>query len=158
MPVIPVKLDDIVETKPKPVGRYDLLVESCEEVESSKGKPQFEMSIAFDGDDEAMPMRHYASLPAVGDEPQKFRFKVLMLKRLCRLFGVPLTGDEIDTAKIAMSLVGKRANAEVTMDKETDAQGNEKPGGRTFNRLVIPTLPDEGDKKGGRTAPPPPKR
>lgn len=155
MPVIPVKLDDIVETKPKPVGRYDLIVESCEEVESKNGKPQYDMSIAFDGDSESMPIRHFHSLPAANDEAPKFKFKVLMLKRLCHMFGIKLSGDEIDTGKIAMALVGKRANAEVGLDKETDAQGNEKPGGRVFNRLVIPTLPDEGGA-GQRKAPPPP--
>lgn len=159
MPVIPVKLDDIVETKPQPVGRYDLIVESCEEVESSKGKPQYEMSIAFDGNETAAPIRHFHSLPIGGEDPKKFNFKVLMLKRLCKMFGIPLSGDEIDTGKIAMALVGRRANAEVSLDKETDAQGNEKPGGRLFNRLIIPTLPDEAKAAGGgRTAPPPPKR
>lgn len=159
MPVLEVNVDGIVETKPQPVGRYDLLVESCEEVESSKGKPQYEMSIAFEGNPDAAPIRHYHSLPAAGDEIKKFNFKVLMLKRLCKLFGIPLSGDSIDTSKIAMALVGRRANAEVTLDKETDAQGNEKVGGRVFNRLVIPTLPDEGGAAGQqRKAPPPPKK
>lgn len=156
MPVIPVNLDEIVETKPKAVGRYDLQIESVEEVESKNGKPQYEISIAFVGDPDAMPIRHYHSLPAAGDDANKMRFKVLMLKRLCSMFGIPLSGSEVDTSKIAMALVGKRANAEVALEKESDAQGNEKPGGRVFNRLVIPTLPDEASA--GRKAPPPPKR
>lgn len=156
MAVIPVKLDEIKEMRQVPIGRYDLQVVEVEEVTSKKGKPQYDMSIAIEGYDDAPNIRHFHSLPAAEDEAKAFKFKVLMLKRLCYAFGIPLTGDSIDTTQIASKLRGARARSvEVGLDKETDADGKEKPGGRTYNRLVLPLLPDEST---GRGAPPPPKR
>lgn len=158
MAVIPVKLDDIVETKPVPVGKYPLLIAACEEVVSKKGKPQFDISIGIEGHEDAANIRHFISLPAEGDEARAFRFKALMLKRFCALFGQPLKGNEIDTTAISMALPGQRATADVTLDKEVDSDGNEKVDGRVFNRLVVPQLSEEAASKGGRVAPPPPKR
>ena len=157
MPVIPVNLDEIHEMKPAPIGKYVLVVVDCEEVLSKKGKPQYSMSIAVEGRDDVPNIRHFVSLPAEGDAPEAFKFKVLMLKRLGALFGQPLSGNSIDTTKIAMSLVGAKATAEVGLDTEKDQDGNERVGGRTYNRLVVPFLKDEGSKAGGRVAPPPPK-
>ena len=156
MPVIPVDLDGIKEMKPVPLGKYSLLIVSVDEVDSKKGKPQFDISISIDGHDDAPNIRHFMSLPAEGDEPKAFKFKALMLKRFCALFKVPLNGSSIDTTALAMALPSHRAVAEVTMDKETDSEGKEKPGGRTFNRIVVPYLED-GGSSGGRVAPPPPK-
>lgn len=159
MALIPLDLDTIVESKPVPVGKYDLTVASCEEVKSKKGKPQFDLSIAIEGHDDAPNMRHFMSLPMDGDTASAMNYKALLLKRFCHLFKVPLKGANIDTEALAASIVGARAKAEVGLDKETDAEGNEKPDGRVFNRLVVPFLPDEGGTKAsGRVAPPPPKQ
>lgn len=156
MPVIPVELDTIKEMRPVAIGKYALQVASCEEVLSKKGKPQFDMSISIEGHDDAPNIRNFVSLPTEGDEPKAFKYKVLMLKRLCHLFGLPLQGSSIDTTAICLALPGRRATAEVGLDKETDSDGNEKVGGRTFNRLVVPFLSEEG-QPGGRVAPQPPK-
>lgn len=157
MALIPVNLDEIKEMRPVPLAKYPLTIVSAEEVTSTKGKQQLDVSVSIDDHDDAPNIRHFISLPAEGDDPKAFRFKVLLLKRFCALFKMPLNGSSIDTTAIALALPGKKTVAEVTMDKETDAQGNEKPGGRTFNRIVVPFLADEGSSSSGRVAPPPPK-
>lgn len=155
MPVIPVDLDALKEMKPVPHGKYSLTISTCEEVLSKNGKPQYDVSISIDGHEDAPNMRHFVSLPAEGDEMKALQFKALLLKRFCTLFKLPLTGGSIDTTAIAMALPGKKVIAEVTLDKELNPDGSEKPGGRTFNRLVVPVL--DNAPAGSRTAPPPPK-
>lgn len=155
MPVIKLNLDDVQEMRPAAVGRYPLTIVSCEEVTSKKGKPQYDVSIAIDGRDDVPNIRHFISLPASGDEEKTLKFKVLMLKRFCALFGKPISGNSLDTTKVAMNLVGAKAMAEIGLDKETDSDGNEKPGGRVYNRLVVPYLNDESAVSTRAT---PPKR
>ncbi len=43
-----------------------------------------------------------------------------------------------------MEMVGAKARAEVGLDKEKDADGNEKPDGNVYNRLVVPRMRGEG--------------
>ena len=158
--LIPINLNDIQEPKPVPVGRYDLVIASCEEAVSKNGKPQFQVSIGIEGHDDAPNVRHYISLPNEGDEPNALQFKALLLKRFLTLFKQPIPTNGIDTEKLALSLVGARANAELSLDKEKDSDGNEKPDGNVYNRLVVPRMRGEGaaGAPGGRVAPPPPKR
>jgi hypothetical protein len=141
MPVIPVNLDDIKESNPVPAGRYNVVITSVEETLSRNEKPRYEVSIEIEGHEDAPTIMHYVSLPTEGDEPGTLRFKLLLLKRFCHLFGVNLTGNELDTEALAMKLVGRRASAELSLEKERDQDGKDKPGGRVFNRLVIPNLP-----------------
>ena len=158
MAMIPLNLDDIQEQRPVSLGQYDLTIASCEEVLSKKGKPQLSLSIGIDGMDDAPNIRHFISLPADGDEPDAMKFKALLLKRFCALFKVALKGSAIDTEALANSMVGARARAEVRMEKETDADGNEKPDGRVYNRITVPYLKDEGQVSGGGgKVPKPPK-
>jgi len=158
MALIPVDLDAIKEMRPVPIGKYPLTIVSCEEVDSKKGKPQFDVSISIDGHDDSPNIRHFISLPAEGDEAKAFSFKLLLLQRFCTMFGKPLNGSSLDTTQLAMSLAGQHTTGEVTLDKETDADGKEKPGGRTFNRLVVPQLSTGTQQGQGRVAPQPPKR
>lgn len=156
MSLIPLNLDDIQEQHPVPIGKYDLTITSCEEAQSKKGKAQLVLSIAIDGHDDAADIRHFISLPAEGDTPEAMKFKALLLKRFCAAFKVPLKGSGIDTTVLAMQLTGAKAKAEVTLDKEKDADGNEKPDGRVYNRVTVPYLKDEGIVTAN--VPKPPKR
>lgn len=160
MSLIPINLNDIQEPKPVPVGRYELMVTNAEVQQSKNNKPQFRVSIGIEGHDDAPNISHYISLPMEGDEPNKAMFKALMLKRFLTLFGQTIPSNGIDTEAMAMAMVGARATAEVGLDKAKDSDGNEKPDGETYNRLVVPKMRGEGDSKTGtgRVAPPPPKR
>jgi len=159
MTLIPINLGEIQEPKPVPVGRYNLQITNCEVQQSQKGNPQFRVSIGIEGHDDAPNISHFISLPKEGDEPNKAMFKGLMLKRFLTLFGQQIPANGIDTEAMALAMVGATATAEVGLDKAKDADGNEKPDGDTYNRLMVPKMRGEGDAKtGGRVAPPPPRR
>lgn len=151
MPFIPVNLNDAVESKPVKNGRYPLQIVSCEDVlTKSSGKPQLAIGIAIEDNPDAPNVRHYMSLPAPGDEPDKAKFKLLLVKRFCNLFKIPYSDQGFDTD----TFVGARAEAELTLS-EPDESGN------IYNRLNVPRLKEEsspGAATGGRVAPPPPKR
>jgi hypothetical protein len=144
MGFIPINVNDAKEPKPVPVSKYDLTILNCEPALSRNKKPQLIATIGIDGYDEAPPVMHYISLPAEGDEPDKMKYKVLMLKRFITLFGVSVANDGFDPEKLGMELAGKRARAELTLETEKDGDGNEKADARTFNRLQVPRLKDEG--------------
>ena len=151
MPFIPVNMNDVVESKLVKNGRYPLQIVSCEEVMTkTSGKPQLSISIAIEGHEDAPNLRHYMSLPAPGDEPDKAKFKLLLAKRFCHLFKIPYGEQGFDTDQF----IGATAEAEVTLS-EPDESGN------IYNRLNVPRLKEEaspGAASGGRVAPSPPKR
>lgn len=147
MPFIPLNLDDAKEAKPVPGGHYDLVITSCEEtLTKEKQKPQFKMAIQIEGHDDAPPVYHYQGIPSESDEPQAQQFKMLLLKRFLKLFNVPYSAEGIDTEKLAMDLVGSRANAELQL--------GEPYNGNVSNVLVVPRLKDEGHTNAGRGTPP----
>ena len=156
---IPINLNDYKEPTTAPIGKYDILIASCDEAKTrAAGKPQFVLSIGFEGHPEFQNMRHYLGIPSDMDDADAMGFKALGLRRFLTLFGQPVPKDGLDTEQLAMQLVGARAKADVILEKETDSQGNEKPDGRVFNRLVVPRLRDESQAAGARVSPTPPKR
>ena len=155
---IPINLSDYHEPTTAPIAKYDLIIASCEETKTKAGKPQFRLSIGFEGHPEFQNAGHYLGIPSDQDEPDTVTFKALSLKRFITAFGLPLPKDGIDTEQLSMALVGARARLDVGIEKEKDADGQEKPDGRVFNRLVIPRLREESSAGPGRVAPAPPKR
>ena len=154
---IPINLGDYHEPTTAPIGKYYLLIASSEEAKTKAGKPQFVFSIGFEGHPEYQNIRHYLGIPSDLDESGALDFKALQLKRFLVAFGQPIPKDGFDTEQLAMQLAGAKAKLEVGIEKEKDADGNEKPDGRVFNRLVVPRLREEGAAQ-GRVSPAPPKR
>lgn len=147
--LIPIDVGAAQESKPVPTGIYDLQIADAQETKSQKGAPQFKISIAVIGHDDAPNVTHFVSLPSEADEPGKQQFKVLLLKRFLTLFKLPIP-NAIDTEKMAMGMVGAKAKAEVTLGEP------DKESGNVYNRLVVPRLANEGAAK--ESVPPPPKR
>ena len=148
MTFIPVNLDDAVEAKPVPNGRYPLQITACDVAKTGPnskrpGSPQFKVSIAFQGDVNAPNITHFISLPHEEDEPSSAQYKALMLKRFLALFNVPYDPRGIDVDAMAMEMVGAQAEAEVVQDEPTD-------NGNIYNRLIVPRLRDESRSGSGR--------
>lgn len=146
--LIPIDVGAATESKPVPHGTYNLQVTDAKEAKSQKGAPQFVVSIAIEGHDDAPNVTHYISLPAEGEEAGKTKFKVLLLKRFLSLFSLPIP-NAIDTEKMSMGMVGAKAKAELTLSEPNE-------NGNVYNRLMVPYLRDEGSSKAA--VPPAPKR
>lgn len=148
MTFIPVNLDDAVEAKPVPNGRYPLQITDCKVAQTGPGSkrpgsPQFRVSIGFQGDVNAPNITHFISLPHEDDEQSSSQYKALMLKRFLSLFNVPYDSRGIDVDQMAMEMVGASAEAEVVQDEPTD-------NGNVYNRLIVPRLRDEPRSGSGR--------
>lgn len=147
MPFIPMNLNEVEEAKPVAHGKYDLVITACDEVlTKEQQKPQFKVQILISGHDEAPPIWHYVGIPAEGDEPDKAKFKALLLRRFLNLFKVSYSSDGFDTEKLAMEMVGATANAEL---QQQEYNGN------TSNVLIVPRLQTEAAVRGVAR---PPKR
>lgn len=149
MPIIPVDVGAAVESKPVPNGWYDLQIAESEDGNSAAGKPMMTLDITIVGHDTAPQVRHFVSWPAAGEDPKKTNYKSLMIKRLLHMLKQPFP-KELDTEKLAMSLVGVSFKGELRLSEPDD-------NGRVYNRLQVPFLPDEGSA-GKQSVPPPPKR
>jgi hypothetical protein len=140
MPFIPVNLDETVEQKPAPKGKYELMISGCkiqETGESSKhpGAPMLKVTLGFtDLSINAPVITHYITLPYEGDE--NTNFKLLMLKRFLVAFQIPYSTDGIDPEQLAVEMSGHTATLDVGLSEPND-------DGNIFNRLVIPRLRDE---------------
>lgn len=152
---IPINLGDYHEPTTAPKAKYALIISACEETKTKeKGKPQFRISIGFEGHPEFQNVTHFVGIPGDGDEPNALAFKALLLRRFLAAFKIPEDKSGIDTEQLCMQLVGARAELEVDLD-EPAANGN------VYNRLVVPRLVGEaqaGVAGAKKAAPPPPKR
>lgn len=147
--LIPVDVGAAVESKPVPNGWYDLQITDATDGNSAAGKPMMTLDIAISGHDTAPAVRHFVSWPVPGEDAKKTNYKALMIKRLLHMLKQPVP-KELDTEKLAMSLVGISFKGELKLSEPDDDN-------RVYNRLQVPFLPDEGG--GGKQAvPPPPKR
>lgn len=161
MAFIPVNLNEAKEPKPVPMGKYDLTILGCEVgLTRVKKTPQFIVQIGVDGHDDAPPLNHYMNIHTETDEPKAAEFKSVVIKRFLTLFGMKTKDEGYDPEALAMEMQGRKARADLTIDTEKDAEGNEKVDGRTFNRLQVPRLKDEGNSgmAASASAPKPPKR
>jgi len=148
MPFISMNLDDAKESRPVPLGRYDLVIGSCEEVLTKEAqKPQFKCIINIEGHDDAPPVFHHVGIPTPDDEPSKAQFKMLLLKRFLKLFHVSYSAEGFDTEVLAMELVGARASSVELQQSEYN--------GNLSNTIVVPRLKDEESPAGiGKGRPP----
>lgn len=155
---IPINLNDYHEPTTAPIGKYELIIASAEEVETKQAKkPQFRISLGFVGHPEYQNLTNYVGIPGEKDEPNAMAFKALLMKRFLALFKIPVPTNGIDTEQLAMQMIGATATAEVAIENEKDESGNDKPDGRQFNRLLVPRLREEAIV-GGHRAPPPPSQ
>ena len=153
MSFITVNLDDMVEAKPVPEGKYNLQITQCKVAKTGPnskrpGSPQFAVSIGFTDEPAAPNISHYISLPHEEDETSAFQFKALLLKRFLVQFGIPYDSKGIDVDGLAMQMVGATASATVAQTSP-----DESSSGEVYNRLVTPKIKGEPEG-GGRGAPP----
>jgi hypothetical protein len=142
MSFIAVNLTEAVESRPVPAGRYDVTINSIPEETLTKEKkiPQLVVTLDILGHDNAPQVRHYMSIPQQDDEPKKFSFKVLLLRRFCEAFGIPFDAEGFNLD----DFVGATATVELQLS-EPDGNGN------VYNRLVVPPMKGENENR-------PPKR
>lgn len=143
---IPVNFDDAVEPQVAPAGRYNLQITECKVTKTGPNSkvpdmPQFRVSIGFPENHEYQNFSQFISIPNEYDEPDKARFKALLIKRFCGLFNVPLQHDGIDLERLPMEMVGATAYAEVGLSDPND-------NGDVFNTLKVPKL--RGEPQRGR--------
>lgn len=147
MTFIPVNFDDAQEPQPVGAGRYDLQITACEIAKTGPnskvpGSPQFRVSVAIQGEDNAPNITQFISLPNENDEAKSANFKVLLLKRWLVLFNVPFDSSGIDTERMSMEMVGATANAEVQLSEPDDS-------GNVYNRIIVPRIKNEEDTRTG---------
>jgi hypothetical protein len=138
MAFLEINLDDVTEPKPVPQGFYALQITEAKvgktgDNSKNPGAPQFIVSLAFEDEPDAPNISHYVGLPSPGDEEKALKFKALMLKRFLSQFNIPYDPRGLDLERMAMEMVGQRANCDVEIS-EPDAKGN------TYNRLRTPKL------------------
>jgi hypothetical protein len=138
-------LNSVVESRPVPNGRYNLVITTAEETLTKAGDPMIKCSLGIEGHDDAPNVSHYITLPNGGE---KDAFKALMLKRFLVAFNIPFDGEDLDVE----SFPGSVASAELTLSEPDDA-------GNVYNRLQLPRLPSEDAPEGATKATAkPPKR
>lgn len=143
MPFIPVNLDDAVEQKPAPKGKYELQVTGAavtETGENSKhpGAPMFKVTLGFtDQAINAPVITHFITLPFEGDE--NTNFKLLMLKRFLVAFQIPYSNEGFDLDELAREMIGTTASLDVGLSEPNE-------NGDIFNRIQIPRIRDEATK------------
>lgn len=129
---INMNLGNVVEAKPVPPGRYDLVIASAEHTppkSADKGET-IRVSIGIDGHSDAPNLTHFLSLPKPGEDSQKSNFKMLMIKRFLEQFGIPYD----DTRGFALEdFAGATAKAQITLSEPDDS-------GNIYNRLQLERL------------------
>ena len=145
MTFIPVNVDDVVEPQAAPAGQYALQITEAKLAKTGAqskvpGSPQFRISLGFTEYDDYQNITHFLPLPNEEDDANATRFKVLLLKRFCAHFGIPLSGSGIDTEQLALEMIGAEAMTEVLMDEPND-------NGDVFNSIRVPKLRGEEDNR-----------
>lgn len=128
----------VVEPKPVPPARYDLVITSAEfrpPKTPDKG-PMIQVNIGIEGHETAPNVTHWLSLPKPDDDAEKQFFKKLMMKRFLTQFHVPYNEGEGFNVE---DFSGCRANVELGLSSPDDS----KDGKTVYNRLVLDKLPTE---------------
>lgn len=147
MPFIPMNLDEAVEQKPVPKGKYELQITAAkltETGENSKhpGAPMLKVTLGFTDTSIMAPnITHYITFPYEGDD--NANFKKLMLKRFLVAFKIPYSSEGVDIENLATEMVGATATLDVGL-------GTPNENGDIFNNVQIPRIRDEGVKSRGR--------
>lgn len=145
MTFIPVNVDDVSEPVAAPIGRYQLQIVEAKITKTGAQSrhpdvDQFRISIGFSENPDFQNIVHFLPIPHEFDDANGTRFKVLLIKRFCELFDIPLKGDGLDTEQLAMEMVGASAFAEVTVGEPNDE-------GVVYNGLKVPRLRGEPDTR-----------
>ena len=139
MPFISYNPNDYQEPKPVANGRYDVTVGSAELTQSKAGNDMFKLRIEIDGNDEAPPVFENLSIPYPGCA----QIIGLQFNRFMAVFKVKLPDGGFDPDELAVELVGKRANVELTQ---------EEYNGNVTNKIKLPKLSSE--PTAGKGSPP----
>ena len=140
MTFIPMNLDDAVEQKPAPKGKYELQITGAQVTETGEnskhpGAPMLKVTLGFtDQDINAPVITHYITIPYEGDE--NANFKLLMLKRFLIAFQIPYSNEGFDLDDLAQSMIGQIASLDVNLSEPNE-------DGAIYNRLVVPRIRDE---------------
>jgi len=149
VPFIEMNMNEIQEAKPVANGMYELVIDECEEVESSKHQPMLKMRLSIADHADAPSVFNYQGLPTADDEPDKAKFKALMVKRLASAFGVALPDNGFDSTTLASELIGRRGRCELVQ---------EEYNGQLSNKLKLPMLKESVANAAGKGSPPATKK
>lgn len=153
---IPMNLKETPESRPVPVGTYDLTIATVEQQKSkNSGKDQLKVSIGIDEFPTAPNVGHWISFPDGDDDVDKAKFKALQMRRFLEAFGIPYEVDGTNTSFDTDDFPGAKARMGLTVDSQ---EGSEE----TYNRLRLPKIKEDGGNaaggKGKATRLSPPKR
>lgn len=130
---IEMDLGNVVEPKPVPAGRYDVVIASA----TFNGEKNYiRCSLGIQGHMDAPNVNHFISLPKRDDDGQKVQFKQLMLKRFLTQFNVqydPASGFAVE------DLQGAAANVQLVLTAPDD-------NGVVYNEMVVEKMHDEPTK------------
>jgi|SRR5712664_132990 len=149
MPFISAPVADAREDELVPEAQYDLTIESADEQDSKKGKPQIMCMITVDNPPSTVsspaPIFHYISLPHPDDEPKASRFKLRMIRRFLEVFNIPFEDNGFDSD----DLQGAKGSCLVA---QQEIMRDEKPTGEYSHTLRLPKFANEPaeEEEGGR--------
>lgn len=132
--------EDVKERECVPAGPYDLTISSVTNKPSSKGSEMLTIVMDIDGMPDAMPVKHWITLPTAGDDEETMRNKNLGVKRFLTLVGI-----EFESSGFAEEdLYGATFPGVLTVEMvEEDKDGNPLPKPYEINRLVVPFLQND---------------
>ncbi|PCJ26734.1 MAG: hypothetical protein COA94_04875 [Rickettsiales bacterium] len=141
MSFIQVNLDETIkERSAVPAGAFDLVISDVSDKPANSGSAMLTITHAIDGDDDAMPVKHWITLPTKGDDADTVRQKSLGLKRYLEVAGIDYGEEGFDTDV----LYGHAFSCSVTNELvDTDKDGNPIDSPYEVNRLSIPFLASE---------------
>jgi len=140
MPFIPVNLDETVEQKPVPKGKYSLMITGAKVTETGEkskhpGAPMIRVTLGFtDQEINAPVITHFITFEYEGDD--NANFKRLLLKRFLKAFNIPYSSEGIDIEALAVEMIGHTAELDVGL-----AEPNEE--GDIFNNIQVPRIREE---------------
>lgn len=135
-------LSDVKEAAAVSAGRYDTVIESAVAGPNKAGDGENILAmIGIEGNDEAATVRHYIPIPQESDPKDKMLNKARALKRFCAVYKIP---ELSNSEELAASMVGARANVELTVE---EFEGNQN------NKLKLPKFSTDTAGKGS-----PPRR
>jgi len=140
MSFIQVALDESVkERSAVPAGPAGLTISEVSDKPAASGSAMLTLIHEIDGQPDAMPVKHWVTLPTKGDTEEQVRMKSLGLKRYLTLAGIPFDETGFDTDV----LYGHNFTSNLTNDLvDTDKEGNPIDSPYEINRIEVPFLSD----------------
>lgn len=143
MAFIKVALSDAKESDVVPEGEYDLRIVKAEDKDSKAGNPMTVVMIQIVSEEypNASPLNHFITYPSDNGSEGGNAMKLRDIARFLQVFSIPHTEDGFDTD----DLQGAEGNCYLVQEEGQDKNG--KANGMIFNRLNLPRLDTEEEKK-----------